>query len=1156
MKRYVPGVSSVLVGLAFLVLPAFALADVSNGSFENGTSPNSFLTLTAPNTTDITNWSVDSGTVDYIGTYWTAAAGARSIDLDGSSQGSISQTFSTVIGTTYHVTFDLSGNPDGTPSLKDVQVSATGGSPQDFTYDTSAKDNTDANMMWQPETYTFTATAASTVLSFASQTAGSYGPALDNVVVTPVTPTCTATPSDGTAAVIATASQTITGTIDATGCDIGVYIGTGISNVTVNATIHDANQAGVLADGATTATVSNSTVYNIGTHTGATFTPNGAQSGNGIRFQGSSTGSITGNTVYAYEKNGIAVTHGSTANITNNIVTGLGSVNFIAANGIEVFDGSSGSVTGNTVTKNYCTVSSVGDNCTLDPTNSSTAVDGATGILVYGPTSASVTVSNNTLTGNQYGIWSVATPAVSITGNTVTGTGGTTDTGITVWSADEYTASYPPLTETSTTGSITNNVISGDKYAVLLKKFSEGTFNPQVVVNRNSLIGTTDGLWTNTTSTIDGTCNWWDNASGPGPVGPGSGSNVTANVTYTPWLASSNLSGTCTGGVPASVTTDAATAITTTGATVNATNGPSAGTDTSFWFGTPAGGPFTPSATPATELPSGWSGVDSLTQLANATFGYSLTGLTPGTTYNFVAWTLVSGIWYPGAVLQFTTASVTECNNNASQTIVSDTSTQDTTDAHAAVAVTPNGAWTSISGATWVYSAALDGNGSSPTGTKTFTRTFTIVGTPADSSLQIAADNMYTVTVNGNLLSTGSSATTLNNYSSPSTWTIPAADLLSGSNTITFTVTNPAVDPITLVPFGDPNPAGLLYSLTVNNNECVVPASVTTDPATLVTSTSATVNGTNGPSAGTDTSFWLGTTPAGPFTPSPTPVPPAGWSGVDSGAQLAGAAFSHAYTGLTPGTTYYFAAWTLVSGTWYPGAVLSFIVTNTGTPKLGSISGIKFEDWDADSSPYEKQWEVKLGGWTIYLDTNNNGVLDSGEPSTVTNNQGAYSFKNLPAGTYHVREVQKPGWIGITPATGVNDVVLTAGKNVKKVNFGNFKLGSISGMKFNDANGNGKKDNGEVGLAEWTINLKGPGASGPTVSTVTNASGNYSFTGLHAGTYTLSEASQTGWNQTTHPGKVTIDSDTNATKKNFGNTQLKLDSDGDYDGDTGNNNNH
>ncbi|HEV7449458.1 MAG TPA: Ig-like domain-containing protein, partial [Candidatus Paceibacterota bacterium] len=147
---------------------------------------------------------------------------------------------------------------------------------------------------------------------------------------------------------------------------------------------------------------------------------------------------------------------------------------------------------------------------------------------------------------------------------------------------------------------------------------------------------------------------------------------------------------------------------------------------------------------------------------------------------------------------------------------VSDATTQ--VDGHAAVAVTPHPAWTaSIPGATWIYSDALNGNGSSPTGDKVFTQTFIIAGTPADSTLNIAADNMYTVSVNGHAVDTGTSGSDLNNFDTADSWTIPAADLVTGANTITITVTNPANNPADNTPFNDPNPGGLLYKLTIND---------------------------------------------------------------------------------------------------------------------------------------------------------------------------------------------------------------------------------------------------------------------------------------------------------------------------------------------------
>ena len=113
---------------------------------------------------------------------------------------------------------------------------------------------------------------------------------------------------------------------------------------------------------------------------------------------------------------------------------------------------------------------------------------------------------------------------------------------------------------------------------------------------------------------------------------------------------------------------------------------------------------------------------------------------------------------------------------------------------------------------------------------------------------------------------------------------------------------------------------------------------VTTDAATNVGAYGATVNGTNGSFGAQDTSFWWGTTSAGPFDAgkNATEFPARGWkhdSGL--GAVSAGGAFSEALTGLAPNTTYYYVAWSEVGGEWYPGNVLTFV-----TPAPGSDASL------------------------------------------------------------------------------------------------------------------------------------------------------------------------------------------------------------------------
>jgi hypothetical protein len=99
--------------------------------------------------------------------------------------------------------------------------------------------------------------------------------------------------------------------------------------------------------------------------------------------------------------------------------------------------------------------------------------------------------------------------------------------------------------------------------------------------------------------------------------------------------------------------------------------------------------------------------------------------------------------------------------------------------------------------------------------------------------------------------------------------------------------------------------------------------------------------------------------------------------------------------------------------------------------------------------------------------------------------------------------------------------------------------GSISGMKFNDSDGNGVRDNGEVGLVSWTITLTNE--AGNTITNTTDVNGNYSFTDLPAGNYTVGEVSNASWKQTAPkpipPGTyfINLTAGENVRGKDFGN---------------------
>lgn len=160
-----------------------AAFSISNGSFESGNDPASFATITSPNTSSISNWSVTNGEIDYIGSLWTASQGSRSIDLNGfSGAGKLSTTITinpNEVGKLQTVLFDLAVNGTGT---KQVQVGVSGFTTGTYSItSTSANPGTTGNN-WTTNAYKFTPTSAGTLtLEFASLASGSFGAALDNV---------------------------------------------------------------------------------------------------------------------------------------------------------------------------------------------------------------------------------------------------------------------------------------------------------------------------------------------------------------------------------------------------------------------------------------------------------------------------------------------------------------------------------------------------------------------------------------------------------------------------------------------------------------------------------------------------------------------------------------------------------------------------------------------------------------------------------------------------------------------------------------------------------------------------------------------------------------------------------------------------------------
>lgn len=294
--------------------------------------------------------------------------------------------------------------------------------------------------------------------------------------------TCTSTGywRDGMNLTAAQIGGDVTGTLDATGCNIGVYYdATHTGNVT-GAEIYGANYFGVLVNGGTV-DVTDSDIHHIGE---SPF--NGAQHGVAVYYAygSSSTGTVSGNTISDYQKGGIVANGAGTfVTITDNTVTGLGSVNFIAQNGIQLGWGSMGEVKRNDVSDNWYTPSDwVSAGILLFQTNDITVQDNSVadnqvgvGIeswcwlaLSASESSASENkIVANTISGAQVGVsvgaiawerYSECDPAANnnkVVNNTITASAG--DVGVYVWTYDA-SGSFGP---SAVNNKVTRNVISG-----------------------------------------------------------------------------------------------------------------------------------------------------------------------------------------------------------------------------------------------------------------------------------------------------------------------------------------------------------------------------------------------------------------------------------------------------------------------------------------------------------------------------------------------------------------------------------------------------------------------------------------------------------------------------------------------------------------------
>jgi hypothetical protein len=184
---------------------------------------------------------------------------------------------------------------------------------------------------------------------------------------------------------------------------------------------------------------------------------------------------------------------------------------------------------------------------------------------------------------------------------------------------------------------------------------------------------------------------------------------------------------------------------------------------------------------------------------------------------------------------------------------------------------------------------------------------------------------------------------------------------------------------------------------------------------------------------------------------------------------------------------------------------------------------------------------------TVYLDANGNGVMDTGDSgfpnvtltlsgtnsigqsitaTTTSAANGTYSFSTdsngnlLLPGTYQITETSPSGYVEVAANVGtvngkldgseaspgsISSIAMASGQNGVSYNFGLSVPASVAGYVYLDNNRDGVFNSGDSGLSNITVTLTGTDVLGHSVNltTTTDATGYYIFTGLSAGTYSI-----------------------------------------------------
>src|SRR6185312_3976714 len=118
----------------------------------------------------------------------------------------------------------------------------------------------------------------------------------------------------------------------------------------------------------------------------------------------------------------------------------------------------------------------------------------------------------------------------------------------------------------------------------------------------------------------------------------------------------------------------------------------------------------------------------------------------------------------------------------------------------------------------------------------------------------------------------------------------------------------------------------------------------------------------------------------------------------------------------------------------------------------GQIVGSVYND--ANGNAKRQKNEKPLAGIQVFVDLNDDGLFESGEPTATTDASGHYVIGGLGAGTYNVDVTAPTGWVMTTSATGsLSAQLASATSEVNEPDIGLNLGATVSGQVLNDVTG-------------------------------------------------------------------------------------------------------